>query len=408
MNVSIFTPTHNTEYLGDLYDSFSSQDFYEWVIITNGGAEVPANILEDERVKVFPFESTFVGALKRYAVEQCTGDILLEVDHDDLLTCDALGELQTAFRENPDCGFVYSNCANFRGDFEKQPRYREDYGWQYRDFEFNGHILDEVISHPAIPTTVSRIWFAPNHLRAWTREAYEATGGYNAEMRVLDDQELMSKTYCVTKMFHIDKCLYLYRITDKNTWLEHNQEIQDNMIPIHNRFIIPMAKAWADRESLLTLDLGSRFTCQPGFLSVDLQDADVVTDLNETWPWEDNSVGVIIANDILEHLAKPLHAMKEAYRVLKDGGLFLIQVPSTDGRGAFQDPTHVSFWNENSFWYYTRAQQARYIDTPVRFQEIHLSTYFPTQWHKDSKISYVQAHLLALKSDVRYPGPITI
>ena len=27
--------------------------------------------------------------------------------------------------------------------------------------------------------------------------------------------------------------------------------------------------------------------------------------------------------------------------------------PSTDGRGAFQDPTHVSFYNENSFWYFT-------------------------------------------------------
>ncbi len=30
-----------------------------------------------------------------------------------------------------------------------------------------------------------------------------------------------------------------------------------------------------------------------------------------------------------------------------------ILVPSTDGRGAFQDPTHVSFWNINSFMYYS-------------------------------------------------------
>jgi hypothetical protein len=31
-----------------------------------------------------------------------------------------------------------------------------------------------------------------------------------------------------------------------------------------------------------------------------------------------------------------------------------ILVPSTDGRGAFQDPTHVSFWNANTFAYFSR------------------------------------------------------
>ncbi len=33
---------------------------------------------------------------------------------------------------------------------------------------------------------------------------------------------------------------------------------------------------------------------------------------------------------------------------LYDEGWFLSQTPSTDGRGAFQDPTHVSMWNSNS------------------------------------------------------------
>ncbi|MDP1796315.1 MAG: hypothetical protein Q8K78_02485, partial [Planctomycetaceae bacterium] len=57
-------------------------------------------------------------------------------------------------------------------------------------------------------------------------------------------------------------------------------------------------------------------------------------------------------------------------------GLSLSQTPSTDGRGAFQDPTHVSFWNSNSFWYYTRADQNRFIDCPVRFQANRLKNFF--------------------------------
>ncbi len=39
--------------------------------------------------------------------------------------------------------------------------------------------------------------------------------------------------------------------------------------------------------------------------------------------------------------------MNEIWRICKPGATLDILVPSTDGRGAFQDPTHVSFWNIN-------------------------------------------------------------
>lgn len=91
-----------------------------------------------------------------------------------------------------------------------------------------------------------------------------------------------------------------------------------------------------------------------GFVCVDLADADIVADLNETWPFGDNSIEYLRCFDGLEHLRSNLFSMNEAYRVLKPNGIFEIFVPSTDGRGAFQDPTHISFWNENSFWYYCK------------------------------------------------------
>lgn len=70
------------------------------------------------------------------------------------------------------------------------------------------------------------------------------------------------------------------------------------------------------------------------------------------WPWEDGSVGHILANDIIEHLPDKIHTMNEAWRVLQPGGTFEMFVPTTDGRGAWQDPTHCSYWNVNSFFYY--------------------------------------------------------
>jgi len=98
----------------------------------------------------------------------------------------------------------------------------------------------------------------------------------------------------------------------------------------------------------------------PGYVNVDIcPPADVICDLREPWPFLDSSVDEIVAYDIIEHLPDKIHTMNEAWRVLKPGGVFDIDVPTTDGRGAWQDPTHVSSWNRNSFFYYEHGNPHR-------------------------------------------------
>ena len=106
--------------------------------------------------------------------------------------------------------------------------------------------------------------------------------------------------------------------------------------------------------SPVKLNLGSGNSKIEGYISVDLdaENADVHCDLEDTWPFQDNSVDGVFAAHIFEHLKNPIHTMNELYRILKPGCKAEIHVPSTDGRGAFQDPTHTSFWNINSFDYY--------------------------------------------------------
>ena len=89
---------------------------------------------------------------------------------------------------------------------------------------------------------------------------------------------------------------------------------------------------------------------------------DEVVDLNVIpWPWPENTFDRVVAYDLIEHLQSPIDTMNEICRVMRPGGQADILVPSTDGRGAWQDPTHVynpftqktgSYWNENSFLYY--------------------------------------------------------
>jgi hypothetical protein len=97
--------------------------------------------------------------------------------------------------------------------------------------------------------------------------------------------------------------------------------------------------------------------------------------------------------------------MNRAYKALVPGGWMLISVPSTDGRGAFQDPTHVSFWNENSFWYYTDPNYSKYIpDFTGKFQISYLETMFPSDWHRTNNISYVISDLIAVKPGYQPAG----
>lgn len=103
----------------------------------------------------------------------------------------------------------------------------------------------------------------------------------------------------------------------------------------------------------MRLNLGCGTEEIDGFVGVDcIPPADQLVDLSKPWPWDDSSIEEVRAFDIIEHLPDKLHTMNELWRVLVPNGEAELCIPSTDGRGAFQDPTHVSFWNKNSFPYY--------------------------------------------------------
>jgi SAM-dependent methyltransferase len=209
----------------------------------------------------------------------------------------------------------------------------------------------------------------------------------------------MIRTYLKTKMVRIPKTLYIYRITGNNTWLERNQAIQTTTVELFNSHARQLAEKDAKDRGLLCVDIGGGLNPFPGYVTVDLREtADFVCDLNDGIPLPDNSVGVLNASHILEHLYDKTKIMSEIHRVLAHGGWAFIEVPSTDGRGAFQDPTHVSYWNENSFLYYTDKYLADFIDNAdIRFQEFRRETWFPNEWMKNMNVCVTTAWLVANK-----------
>lgn len=397
MKVSIFTPTHNTQYLHELYESIKNQTHQdrEWIIVLNNWAILPEVMLNDKRIIASKHEEQNINIWyrKNKACSIATGEILLEADHDDILTHDCLEEVVKAFEENPNVGFVYSDNAKlwpFQG-------YNPHHWWELYYYQWKKDIqLPVMRSLPENPNNLSYIRFQPDHVRAWRKTIYDKIGWHNPGMEVCDDQELMIRTYLATDFLYIPKVLYIYRITWNNTSIDHkSQIIQQKTVEIYDQYIYKIAEKRAEKNTLYKIDLCWWIDPAPWFRSIDIENWDIIADLDQKRPLEDNSVWVIRAHDAMEHLVDKTHTMQEIHRVLAPGWILLSSTPSTDGRGAFQDPTHVAFRNENSFRYWIKWRlQPKYIyNTEHLFMESRLYTRFPSEWHKQHNISYVQANL---------------
>ena len=411
MKISIFTPSHDPKFLNDAEDSVLRQTYedWEWIVLLNGGATWTSQS-GDKRIKVMHVASANgVGDAKYAACRMATGEILVELDHDDILVSTALEELVTAFTEHPNAVFVYSNTAQINEDRSRnQDLFAGEIGWTYSEARVDGYEVLECHAMEPYPSSVSYIWFAPNHVRAFRTDAYNAVGGYNQDLDVLDDQDLMNRLYQYGDFYHIDKCLYLQRIHTDNTQKvpDLNARIQEETVVLYDQNVEANALAWAKRNNLFALDLGAAHGKPEGYIGIDLHDADWNGDVFEVmYGLEDSSVGVIRAYDFLEHIPDKVAMFNEMYRVLAHGGMILSMTPSTDGRGAYQDPTHVAFYNENSFWYYTSAQFANYVpEIQCRFQISKIETTYPSEWHQQHDISYVKANLVAIKHGPRIAG----
>lgn len=405
---SIISPSHkNTPYLQELYESLCAQTYenWEWVLWLNGKfkrSKLSTEIENDERVKIYECKekNPNVGFHKNKAFHLGSGDVVVEVDHDDMITPDCLEELNKAYQDES-VGFVFSDVAVYDDNFVP---YNEHHGWSYYFYKFRGKNLYVMNSWRPTSQSLAYIWYAPDHVRSWRKSVYEEIGGHNVDLSICDDHELMIRTYLKTKMYHIKKPLYIYRVYGENTYLQRNADIQTKTVDLYKEYAYQLAEKDADDRGLLKVDIGGGLYPRKGYLTVDQEGGDITCDLNEGIPLPDNSVGVINASHVLEHLRDPIKSMREIHRVLAHGGWAMIEVPSTDGRGAWQDPTHVSFWNEHSFWYYTNKDKAIFIrNSDIRFQTYRLET-----WEMAPHIPVVTAWLTAIKDEERLPGVLGI
>lgn len=394
--ISVFTPSHDTTYLGECYASLLAQGYedWEWIVVLNGGAKWTKP--RDKRVRVVTRDKTngFIGALKAEACKLAKGDILVELDHDDYLSPIALANIEHIFGSGGESvGLVYSDTIQINADGSpNHDRFAEGFGWTYR-MEGEYQVIE---AKPPTPHNVSYIWYAPNHVRAFRKSTYDEVGGYNEKLDICDDAELMCRLFKVSQFVHSANALYYQRVHDDNTQKdpEKNARIQNTTVALYDEHIQPNALAWTQRGGWPALDLGGAHNSPIGYAPIDreLSGLDVFKELAQ---FPDNSVGVIRAVDFIEHIEDSVALFNEIHRILVPNGMFLSMTPSTDGRGAFCDPTHVSFFNELSFRYYCDDEFRKYVPAiRAKFTMSRLATIYLSEWHEQNNVPYVCANLV--------------
>jgi len=293
--ISFFTPTYNTgNRLYKTYQSLVEQTYnnWEWIIVDdsndNGVTYSIAKKISriDERVKVYKFTERsggIIGESKYRAASLCSGEILAELDHDDILLERTAEYLNIAQKAHPDVGFFYTDCIEVDENYNSLT-YGEGFAFgygSYYDYTWRDKNYKVAKECDINPKTIRHIVSVPNHIRAWRRSVYHSIGGHNRRLSIADDYELVVRTFLYTKMCRIPYPGYIQFIYDNNQGTNtHNatrKDIQRRVwsianyynLQIKNRFEELGMVDWAYEESPNSpLNAENKYGEQEGYVNL--------------------------------------------------------------------------------------------------------------------------------------------
>lgn len=116
---------------------------------------------------------------------------------------------------------------------------------------------------------------------------------------------------------------------------------------------------------LRKIEIGCGKTKTEGYIGMDrfqLPGVDIVADLNDTFPIEDNSVDVVYACHSLEHLDSMEKTMSEIYRICKHKAIVQVLAPYYYATLNTANFYHVNVFNEDTFRFFTTFPDTGVID----------------------------------------------
>lgn len=205
--ISVLMPTYETpeRYLRAALDSVVDQLYPHWELcIADDASPSPhvTAVLEeyaalDDRIKLVVRERNgHIAAASNSALALATGEFVALLDHDDVLTRDALFHVALLLGDHPDADMIYSDEDKVDDSgMRRDPYFKPD--WSPDSF-------------------LGRMYTA--HLGVYRRSLVEAIGGFRVGFEGSQDYDLVLRlTERTTKIHHIPRVLYHWRIHEEST-----------------------------------------------------------------------------------------------------------------------------------------------------------------------------------------------
>lgn len=260
---SIITTTfHSGEKIKRPYESLMSQTYnnWEWVLWDDSKPDyfdawnrIQEYQKNDIRIKCFKTEhSGFIGDMKFKSASLAKGDWIVELDHDDIIDSKLLEQCRDAVLKYPNTEFICSNCIELFEDSEEPFQYGDHWAYGYGSYQkewIRGKWHNVAVNWDLNPTTIRHIVGVPNHIRIWKRSLYEKIGKHNSELPVVDDYELLIRTFLnSTGWIHLNSPSYLqYRNTGGNNFtFLRNALIQKITAQTYSYYHAQISNRWSE------------------------------------------------------------------------------------------------------------------------------------------------------------------
>lgn len=198
---SIVTPVYNTplDVLGEMIQSVVDQSFADWELVLADDKSPNPEILpflrgyvaRDARVRIVELaENTGIVGASNAALDASRGDFIVLVDHDDLLTSNALDVVARAINENPAVDYLYSDEDKLAADGGLYDRFSKP---DWSPERLRGHMYT-------------------GHLSVLRRSLVSEVGGFRAGYDGSQDHDLVLRvTERARAVVHVPEVLYHWR-----------------------------------------------------------------------------------------------------------------------------------------------------------------------------------------------------
>ncbi|DAC09413.1 MAG TPA: glycosyltransferase, partial [Candidatus Poseidoniales archaeon] len=200
--VTIYIPAYNVEeYIEEAVDSALAQTYenIEICVHNDGSTDGTMAVLNRRyrrhpKINVGHAPNSGISGASNQAIRAGSGELVLQLDGDDVLEPNAVEVLVEAIRHGHVCAY-----GNFRRIDPEGTLIDE--GWEEPHYSRERLLRSMIVHHP----------------RLFRRDAWEAVGGHDENLTNAVDYDLFLKLSEVGTMHHVRQTLYSYRILETST-----------------------------------------------------------------------------------------------------------------------------------------------------------------------------------------------